>query len=87
MIKVSKYFIPYVIFLIIIGYKGQLIYAFLIVLVHEMVHYITARYYGFSGFDIELIAVGAVLKFRDLDDATPKEDLIISISGPMSNIA
>ena len=85
--KVSKYFIPYVIFLIIVGYKGQLAYAFLIVLVHEMVHYITARYYGFTGFDIELMAVGAVLKFRDLDDATPKEDLIISISGPMSNIA
>lgn len=87
MIKVSKYFIPYVIFLIIIGYKGQLAYAFFIVLVHEMVHYITARCCGFSGFDIELIAVGAVLKFRDLDDATPKEDLIISVSGPMSNIA
>lgn len=86
MIKVSKYFIPYVIFLIIIGYKGQLAYAFFIVLVHEMVHYITARYLGFSGFDIELIAVGAVLKFRDLDDATPKEDLIISLSGPVSNI-
>lgn len=87
MIKVSKYFIPYVIFLIIIGYKGQLVYAFFIVFVHEMVHYITARYCGFSGFDIELIAVGAVLKFRDLDDATAKEDLIISVSGPMSNIA
>lgn len=87
MIRVSKYFIPYVIFLIIIGYKGQLVYAFLIVIVHEMVHYITARYLGFSGFDIELIAVGAVLKFRDLDDATPKEDLLISLSGPMSNIA
>jgi stage IV sporulation protein FB len=86
-IKVSKYFIPYVIFLIIIGYKGQLVYAFFIVFVHEMVHYITARYCGFSGFDIELIAVGAVLKFRDLDDATAKEDLIISVSGPMSNIA
>lgn len=87
MVKVSKYFIPYVIFLIIVGYKGQLLYAFFIVIVHEMVHYIAARYLGFSGFDIELIAVGAVLKFRDLDDATPKEDLLISLSGPMSNIA
>ena len=87
MVKVSKYFIPYVIFLIIVGYKGQLLYAFFIVIAHETVHYITARYFGFSGFDIELIAVGAVLKFRDLDDASPKEDLLISLSGPMSNIA
>lgn len=87
MIKVSKYFIPYVIFLILIGYKGQLIYSFFIVILHEIAHYITARYYGFSGFDIEFLAFGAVLKFKELDEASPKQDLIISISGPMLNIA
>ncbi len=85
-IRVSKYFIPYVIFLIIIGYKGKLIYAFFIVIVHELVHYMVAKHYNFSGFDIELIAVGAVLKFKELDNASPKEDLIISLSGPMANI-
>lgn len=86
MIKASKYFIPYVIFLIIIGYRGELIYSFLIVILHEMAHYTIARYYGFSGFDIEFLAVGAVLKLKDLDEASPKEDLLISISGPMINI-
>lgn len=86
MIKISKYFIPYILFLIIIGYKGQLIYAFAIVFFHEIVHYLTARYYKFSGFDIEFIAVGTVLKCKDLDEASPKEDLIISLSGPMMNL-
>lgn len=86
MIKISRYFIPYVFFLIIVGYKGQILYAFIIVIFHETIHYIFARHYKFSGFDIELIAVGAVIKFRDLDEASPKEDLIISLAGPLSNI-
>lgn len=85
MIRVNKYFIPYVIFLIIVGYKGNLIYAFFIVIIHEAVHYLTAKHYNFSGFDIELIAFGASIKFKELDDASPKEDLIISLSGPLSN--
>ncbi len=86
MIKVSKYFIPYVIFLIIIGYKGKVIYAFLIVIFHESIHYLVAKHYNFSGFDIELKMVGASIRFKELDDASPKEDLIISLSGPASNL-
>jgi len=85
-IKISKYFIPYVIFLIFIGYKGKLIYTFIIVFFHEMVHYLVARYYKFSGFDIEFIAIGTVIKLKDLDEAFPREDLIISISGPAANL-
>jgi len=49
-------------------------------------HYLTARILGFSGFDIEILPIGAVLKLKDLDEATPKEDLIISISGPLLNL-
>ncbi|AZV55730.1 M50 family metallopeptidase [Clostridium sp. AWRP] len=86
MIKISKYFIPYVIFLIFVGYKGKLIYTFIIVFFHEMVHYLVARYYKFSGFDIEFIAIGTVIKLKDLDEAYPREDLIISISGPAANL-
>lgn len=86
MVKVSKYFIPYIIFLIIIGYKGKIIYAFLIVIVHESVHYFVAKRYNFSGFDIELKVVGASINLKELDDASPKEDLIISLSGPVANL-
>lgn len=86
MIKISKYFIPYVVFLIFIGYKGKLIYTFIIVFFHEMVHYLFARYYKFSGFDIEFIAIGTVIKLKNLDEALPREDLIISVSGPAANL-
>lgn len=86
MIKISRYFIPYIIICLIIGFRGELAVSVAVVIFHEFVHYITARKLGFSGFDIELSPVGARLKFEDLDQATPKEDFIISISGPLSNI-
>ncbi|OFI07220.1 stage IV sporulation protein FB [Clostridium acetireducens DSM 10703] len=86
MIKVNKYFIPYILILLILGFKGEIFLDFLIVIFHEIVHYITARYYGFSGFAIEILPVGAVLKLKDLEEASVKEDLIISLSGPVANL-
>lgn len=86
MIRINKYFIPYIILLIVVGYKGEIIYTTIVVFFHEIIHYLFSRYYKFSGFDIEFIAVGAVIKLKDLDEAFPKEDLIISISGPIFNL-
>lgn len=86
MIKINKYFIPYIILLIVVGYRGQIIYTAIVVFFHEIIHYLFSRYYKFSGFGIEFIAVGAVIKLKDLDEAFPKEDLIISISGPIFNL-
>lgn len=70
----------------ILGFKGELIIAFVFVFIHELVHYLTARILGFSGFDIEILPIGAVLKVKDLEEASPKEDLIISVSGPLLNL-
>ena len=86
MIKISRYFIPYVIICLLVGFQGEIAIAVAVVLFHELIHYVTARKLGFSGFEIELYPVGARLKFEDLDQATPKEDFLISISGPLSNI-
>lgn len=86
MIKISRYFIPYVIFLVIIGYRGQIAITFIIVFCHELIHYLFARYYKISGFDIEFIAVGTVIKLKDLDEADKMEDIIISSSAPLFNI-
>ena len=86
MVKINKYFLPYIILFILIGFKGQLIWSFIIVFFHEVMHYITAVYFGFTGFDVEILPIGTVLKLKNLDEATPKEDLIISLSGPLINI-
>lgn len=86
MIKVNKFFAPYILFLLIIGFKGKLTIAFITVFFHELSHYFTARTLGFSGFDIEILPIGALLNLKDLDEASPKEDFIISVSGPIFNL-
>lgn len=85
-IKISKLFFPYIILLIIIGFKGKLLISFILVFLHELVHYIVAKKLGFKGFYIEILPIGAVLRLKDLDEADPKEDMIISLSGPLFNL-
>ena len=77
---------PYIILLIILGFKGELVIAFAFVFIHELMHYLTARILGFSGFDIEILPIGAVLKVKDLDEASAEEDLMISLAGPLLNL-
>lgn len=72
--------------LIILGFKGELVIAFVFVFLHELMHYLAARILGFSGFDIEILPIGAVLKVKDLDEASAEEDLIISLAGPVFNL-
>lgn len=86
MIKISKYFIPYILILILIGFRERILISLLVVFFHELTHYLVARYLGFTGFDIEILPIGAVLKLKQIDDASPLEDLIISISAPVVNL-
>lgn len=85
MIKLNKYSIPYIIILFLIGFKRQLLAAFVFVILHEFIHYLTARKLGFSGFHIEILPFGASIKLKNLEEASYKEELIISISGPIMN--
>ncbi|MEW9096659.1 MAG: M50 family metallopeptidase [Clostridiaceae bacterium] len=86
MIKINKYFIPYLLILFYIGYEKKLLFSLAIVILHECVHYLVARYFGFAGFQIEILPVGTVLKLRDIDEASTKEELIISLSAPLINL-
>jgi Zn-dependent proteases len=86
MIKVNKFFIPYIVLLIVIGFNGEFAISFIVVLMHEGIHYLTAVLFGFSGFDVKILPIGAVLKLNDLDEATPVEDMIISLAGPIFNL-
>lgn len=86
LIKVNKFFLPYILFFVFLGFKGQIIMAFLIVFFHELVHYFAALLCGFSGFDMEILPIGTRLALRELDEATPKQDMIISLSAPVINL-
>ncbi|MFA9398888.1 MAG: site-2 protease family protein, partial [Clostridiaceae bacterium] len=86
MIKISKLFIPYIIILIIIGFSGGIMWDIIAVFTHEAVHYFTALKLGYYGYDLEIKPIGLNLKLKDIEDASFKEDLYISISGPLYNL-
>ncbi|RYU98442.1 metalloprotease [Clostridium tetani] len=86
MIKINKYFLPYVIILLMLGFREKIIISFILVFLHELVHCLVAKALGFKGFNIEILPVGAVLKLKDIDEASAKEDLIIALSAPLLNI-
>lgn len=86
MIKINKYFLPYVIILLMLGFKEKIVISFILVFLHELVHCVVAKSLGFKGFNIEILPVGAVLKLKDIDEASAKEDSIIALSAPLLNI-
>ena len=86
MIKVNKYFVPYILLIIFLGFKGDLLFAFGIAFFHELMHYLGAVILGFSGFSVEFLPFGTVLKLKNLDEASLSQDLIISLCGPMANL-
>jgi stage IV sporulation protein FB len=86
LIKINKLFIPYIILLIILGFKGSIFISLFFVILHECVHYLIAKKYGFNGLYIEIMPFGTMLNLKDLNDAEPMEDLVISLAGPIFNI-
>lgn len=85
-IKFTKSFFIYIFILMIIGFKREIISSLIFVLIHESTHYLVARILNFSAYNIKILPFGAVLNLKDIDEAEPFEDLIISISGPLMNI-
>lgn len=86
MIKVNKLFVFYIILLFLIGFQGNFFSAFCMVMLHELTHYLTARHFKITGIEVQILPFGAFLKLKELDEASPKEDFIISMSGPLFNL-
>lgn len=75
----------YILLLLILGVGKGLILSFIFIFIHELVHFITARILGFVGYEIEINVYGTNLYLKNIDEASPLEDIIISISGPLAN--
>lgn len=84
MIKFTKGFFIYLIYFLLC-FNGQFLVALGLVMIHEMSHYLAAYSFGFKEFNIQIMPFGARLNLEALEDATPKQDLIITIAGPLSN--
>lgn len=86
MIKYSKFLIPYIILIFMLGYRHILIIELIVVITHELIHYLFALYFGFSGFYMEMSPIGLSINLKDIDEATISQDIIISLSAPLTNL-
>jgi Zn-dependent protease/predicted transcriptional regulator len=56
------------------------------VLIHEMAHYWTARHFNIQTNEITLLPTGGISSYENFPKG-PKEELLISLSGPVVNLA
>lgn len=86
MIKVNKYISYILILMLVVGLKFDFILSFLWITLHELAHYYSARAMGIKNMKITIIPLGTSLYMEELDDITLKQDIIISMAGPMLNL-
>ena len=86
MIKINKRFFIYIIIIVIATRSLSILYSFLFIIIHEIAHLLVARFFKYKGYTIEIDMSGARLRYKDMEDMSIKEDIIISLSGPIINI-
>ncbi len=69
-----------------LGYIETAILSFIIVLLHELAHTIVAKILGYHIYDIEIFPFGGVARIEELIGINPKDEIIIAIAGPISNL-
>lgn len=68
------------------GMLGQVVIAFLAVLVHETAHILIAKRLGFGVRKVQLLPFGGVTWFEELLELNPEKEVTIALAGPITNI-
>ncbi|SFB16379.1 site-2 protease family protein [Clostridium frigidicarnis] len=86
MTKKKRLLISYIVILIMIGFQRAFLIAFIFVFLHELTHVLTARLLGVSDIKLKIIPMGTYIESNSFDYLDLKEDILISLSGPIFNL-
>ena len=83
-IKLHPLFVVFALIMVICGQSINLLGGLIAVILHELAHKTTAKYYGYYLKEIKLLPYGAVLSGTENIDK--KSERIIAISGPIASL-
>ncbi|WP_367649417.1 M50 family metallopeptidase [Paenibacillus sp. NEAU-GSW1] len=68
------------------GYFAELLTLFLIVLVHEAGHLMTAKSFGWTIREVKLLPFGGVVEVDDASGLPAGQEAMVAIAGPLQNL-
>ena len=86
MIHIHPILIIFILLSIITGTFVQLFILLFIVVIHELGHYLAAIFYNWRIHSIVLWVFGGVMKTEELGNKSIKEDIIVTVAGPLQHI-
>ena len=85
-IKISLWFIPYIILLQFIPVLKITLWIFMIVLIHELSHILMAYLFGYYSESITIYPFGISARIKDIEYMNIYHAILIVLAGPLSHI-
>ncbi|MBU3202721.1 M50 family metallopeptidase [Clostridium algidicarnis] len=86
MIKISKYFIPYILIMFMVGFHKSFFISLFWVFVHEFSHALMAKFLGVKKVKIKITPIGFSMTGDEFKDISFAKEVAIVIAGPAANI-
>ncbi|ABR48456.1 peptidase M50 [Alkaliphilus metalliredigens QYMF] len=85
-IKINFLLFPFLFISLLMGYLLELTTIMIIITIHELSHSLISSYYDIPVTEIELFPFGGVARTTYYLEKKPREETIIALAGPLSNI-
>ena len=83
--KVNPLFLFILFGFTLLGFFEKSLFAFILVFLHELSHFLMARVVGYKIYKIELFPFGGVAEYMGLLEMDPPAELLVALAGPLFN--
>lgn len=85
-IHINPFFLLMLLMYASVGLLSEMMFAFWVVILHELAHVVVAGGLGWKVKRIELLPFGGVVEFDEAFYGTPGSEIAISLAGPIHNL-